>query len=264
MTCDLRAELNGLTIDGADEDATYVLLADSISGLGLPETRVADLERADDHGSVAGQDFAQPRALRIPVAINTPEDPRAAWAALRALKVAWRPTGPTDDVLAIYAPGIGPSDDTLRFHGRPRTALDVNLRMVHAGIIYALATFMALDPIGYGPAEADSGSGTFSVTNAGDARTERATIVITGNGGTPAIANATDGGGNVLFTQALPAAATWTIDLKARTVVDSAGDDVFPGNVAPSSLWFGLQPGANQLTLTGAASAALSFQSGWW
>jgi hypothetical protein len=264
VTCDLRAELNGVTIDGADEDATYVLLADSISGLGLPEPRTADLDRADDHGSVAGQDFTQPRALRIPIAINTPDDPAAAWAALRALKAAWQPTGPADDLLSIYAPGIGPSDDTLRFFGRPRTALDVNLRMVHAGIIYALATFVALDPIGYGPTEADSGSGTFSVTNAGDARTERATITITGNGGTPTIANASDGGGNVLFTEALAGAATWVIDLRARTVVDGSGNDVFAGNVAPSSLWFGLQPGANQLTLTGAASAALSFRSGWW
>lgn len=264
MTCDLRAALNGVTIDGADPDATYVLLADSISGLGLPEPKVSNLDRADDHGAVAPRDYAQPRVLRIPTAVNVPEDTRGAWQALRTLKRAWKPTGPTDQELTVYAPGIGPTDDTLRFYGRPRTTLDVNARMAYAGIIYALASFDALDPIGYGPVEEASGSGTFTVTADGDERTERATVTITGNGGTPIISNATDGGGNVVFTQPLANGDTWVIDLKARTVVDGAGTDVFQGRVATSSLWFGLQPGANQLTLTGAASAAFSYRSGWW
>jgi hypothetical protein len=263
-TCSISAELNGVTIDGADEEATYVLLADSIGGLGLPEPRVADLERTDDHGTVAGVDYTTSRVLRIPIAIKAADDPEAAMVALRALKAAWKPTGPTDDVLSITLPGYGPSDDVVRFFGRPRTTLEVNLSRLGLGVVYALATFVALDPIGYGPTEVTAGSGTFTVTNAGDATSKRATIEVVGNGGTPVLVNNSDGGADVRFSQALGGGSSWFIDLATRTVVDGSGNDVFPSNVLAASLWPRLVPGSNSLTLTGAGSASVSHRSGWW
>ena len=264
-TCSISAELNGVTIDGADEDATYVLLADSIGGLGLPEPRLADLERNDEHGTVAGADHTTSRVLRLPIAVQAPDDPHAAMVAFRALKAAWQPTGPTDDVLSISLPGYGPSDDVVRFYGRPRTTLEANLGKLHLGVVYALATFVALDPIGYGPTEsAGPSSGTFAVVNAGDATSKRATIEVVGNGGTPVLVNNTDGGADVRFSQALAGATSWFIDLAARTVVDGSGNDVFPDNVLAASLWPRLVPGSNSFTLTGAGSATFSYRSGWW
>ena len=58
--------LNNVTIAGACGD--FILMANSVSGLGMPETKASDLDRADDHGSVAGQDFAQARTLSFPAA----------------------------------------------------------------------------------------------------------------------------------------------------------------------------------------------------
>lgn len=253
--------LNGVTIAGTCGD--FILMSNSISGLGMPDTKSSDLERADDHGSVAGQDFAQPRTLAFPVMMER-DSTRLAMEALRTLKEAWRPTGPTDDTLSVTIPGIGPSDDTLRFYGRPRSPLDVDLHWLNGGIITSLASFVALDPIGYGPTVIVTGTANASVNNTGDANSKRATITITGNGGVPTLTNGTDGGGNVLFSQALAGAATWEIDLYRRDVVDASGNDAFTGNVLAASLWFRLLPGVNSLTLTGAASMSIDYRSGWW
>lgn len=253
--------LNGVTIAGTCGD--FMLMNDSISGLGMPDAKVSDLDRADDNGSVAGEDFAQARTLSFPVSMKRGST-RLAMEALRTLKKAWRPAGPVDDTLDIKIPGVGPSNDTLRFYGRPRSTLDVDLHWLSGGIISSLATFVALDPIGYGPTVTVTGSPNASVNNTGDANSKRATITITGNGGIPTLTNATDGGGNVLFSQTLGSGQTWVIDLYRRDVVTGAGNDAFAGNVLASSLWFRLVPGVNSLTLTGAASMVISHRSGWW
>lgn len=266
MSCVITAELNGVTIDGT-AGSDYMLLGDSIEGLGLPEPKTADVDRNDDHGAVAGTDYGQPRVLRVPIVIQREDaagdpDSEAAMVALRALKAAWKPTGPGDDVLSITIPGIGPADDVLRFFGRPRTGLDVKLGALYAGIIYARATFVALDPIGYGPTETQAGSGTFAVTNPGDATSARAVIEIVGSGGTPVLVNNTDGARDVRFVGGM--SGSMFVDLAARTVVDGSGNDLFPGNIDPASLWPRLLPGANSLTLTGATSASVVHRGGWW
>jgi hypothetical protein len=179
------------------------------------------------------------------------------------LKGAWKPAS-TDEQLDVYVPGIGPSDHTLRFFGRPRGNMEVNLRSLYLGAIYCFCTFVALDPVGYGPLETTAGSGTFSVTNSGDATSARATVTIAGNGGTPALVNNTDGGADVRFSQALGGGSSLLVDLKARTVVDSSGNDAFEDNVLAASLWPRLVPGANSLTITGAASASVQHRDGWW
>lgn len=253
--------LNSVTIAGTCGD--FVLMADNIAGLGMPDSKVADLERADDNGSVAGQDFAQARTLSFPVMLER-SSTRLAMEALRTLKRAWRPAGPVDDILSIKIPGIGPTDDTLRFYGRPRSTLDVDLHWLPGGIITSLATFVALDPIGYGPLTTVTGAANASVNNTGDANSKRALITITGNGGIPALTNGTDGGGNIVFSQVLGSGQTWEIDLYRRDVVDAANNDAFAGNVLAASLWFRLLPGVNNLTLTGAASMTIDYRSGWW
>lgn len=252
--------LNGVTIEGMCGD--YVLLANNISGLGMPEAKVNDLTKADDHGTISGPDFAQSRLLSFPVAFHR-DTAREAMVALRALKAAWRPAA-SDNVLSITIPGIGPSDDTLRFYGRPRSNLETDLHYLPGGIVNVLASFTALDPIGYGPTVVVTGTSAATVSNPGDAPSKRAIITITGNGGVPTLTNATDGGGNVLFSRILTNGLTWKIDLNRRDVVDGANDDAFTDNVLPASLWFRLLSGNNSLTLTGAASMSIEYRSGWW
>ena len=253
-------ELNDVRIAGTCGD--FVLTVESIGGLGLPDVKSADLNRLDDHGSVAADDYAQSRQIFFPIALQR-DTAREAMTALQELKTAWKASR-VEDELSIFIPGIGPVDDTLRFYGRPRSTLDVILRGLPGGVISAFANFAALDPVGYGPVTTISGSGTFTVTNEGNADSRRAVVEIIGDGGIPSLVNASDGGADVRFSQALGVGQSWFVDLRNRTVIDGSGDDVFPNNVLQASIWPKLVPGDNSLTLDGADSANVVYRSGWW
>lgn len=273
MTCGQTATLNGVTIDGTDPAAGltgYALMESGIQGLGWAEHNAFnDLPRVAGHGVVPGRDYMLPRVLRIPTVIhrrltNAPDepDPEAAMVAAAALKAAWAPRDDgVNQALSIYVPGIGGSGvDTLVYYGRPRGTLEMNLSRYAHGTVYMLPTFVATDPIAYGAASVTAGSGTFTVTNSGGLVSQRATITLTGNDGTPVLTNNDDSGRNITFGTVLATGETWTVDLAARTVVDSGGSDVFASNVLNASQWFGFQPGDNELVLSGASGASVSLQ----
>jgi hypothetical protein len=265
MTCDQRVTLNGVVVDGADVDATYKILRPGISGLGAPDTASgSDLNVAAEHGSVTGADYTGPRTLRIPMAVHVPEEPELAMDAFRDLQTAWAPAA-ADQRLDVKIPGYGPVDGTVSFFGRPRGSLDPRLQNLNAGVVFCQGTFVALDPIGYGPEETESGSGTVIVTNIGDVASRRATVTLTGNDGTPKVVNVNDGGTFVEFGATLAGAATWAVDLLAKTVIDGAGSDVYAAaDVLSSSTWPRLVPGSNSLVITGAASASVTYRDGYW
>ncbi len=263
MPCTQWARLNGITIDGEDLDAEFILMQDGISGLGFPDPKPNDLVRLTGHGSVGGVDYTLPRILRIPTVIANEDDPAAAMVSLRALKDAWAPADDgADQALTVFVEGQGPADHTLTFFGRPRGTLSLNLRQLHMGVIYCLPTFEALDPLGYGGGVTEAGSGAFTVTNTGNSISDRAIITITGNGGVPTLINNSDETASIVFSQAL--AGTAIIDLHAGTVVDGSGSDLFASNVLSSSTWPRLVPGVNTLVLAGAASASVLHSPGWW
>lgn len=251
-----------LTIGDCDED--YVLALPGVSGLGIPDVKIlSEIPRYGDHGFVSGPDYLGQRTIGIPVSIHRKDDPSAAMIDFRALKTAWQPTT-YDEILSITIAGYGPSDDTVRFYGRPRNAIDVDLSRHYTGTINALATFVALDPVGYGPEETDPlSTGSNTVTNPGDAPTARAILSLTGNGGTPVITNQSLGGRAILFQDPIPSSETWTIDLLRQTVRDASGDDQF-STISPASTWFHLGAGDNTLVLSGVASGSITFRGGWW
>lgn len=259
---DTWVSLDDVRIAGTCASDDFVIQTPNIGGIGLPDAKFTDAIPIDRDGAVSPADHSQTRTVIVPIMWQR-DTAAEAMQSLRTLKGAWQPRK-VDDVLEVSIPGIGPSDDIMRFWGRPRSTLDVNLQALPGGIIFALATFVALDPIGYGPEITVSGTGTFTVDNPGDAPTRRAIIEIVGNGGAPLISNVTDGGADVVMTDVLAGGQSWFIDLYRRTVVDAAGNDVFPGNVSATSLWPRLLPGSNTITLTGAASAELTYRSGWW
>ena len=264
MVCEQELTLNGVLVDGADPDAVYQIVRPGISGLGAPDIAGSDLNVAAEHGSVTGVDYTGTRTLRIPMVVQIENEPDLAMEAWRDLQTAWAPAV-TDQRLDVKLPGVGPVDGTVSFFGRPRGGLEPRLEYLTAGIIFCQATFIALDPIGYGPEETASGSGTIVVTNAGDVASRRATVTITGNGGTPKLENVNDGGTFVEFGATLAGAATWDVDLLAKTVVDGSGNDVYAAaDVLSTSTWPRLQPGSNSLVLTGAASASVLYRDGYW
>ena len=265
MTCEQRVTLNGVVVDGADVDATYKILQPGITGLGAPDTASgSDLNVAAEHGSVTGADYTGTRTLRVPMVVHVPEEPELAMDAWRDIQTAWAPAA-TDQELLVKIPGIGPVDGTVSFFGRPRGSLEPRLQNLNAGVVFCQGTFVALDPVGYGPEQTAAGSGTVIVVNIGDVASRRATITITGNGSAPRIANIDDGGTFVEFGATLPGATTWAVDLLAKTVVDAAGADVYAAaDVLSSSTWPRLVPGSNSLTITGAASASVAYRDGYW
>jgi hypothetical protein len=264
MTCTQQVTLNGVLVDGADPDATYQVLQPGISGLGAPDVAGGDLNVAAEHGSVKGADYTGTRTLRVPMVTQVEDEPELAMDAWRELQTAWAPAA-ADQELLVKIPGIGPIDGTITYFGRPRGSIEPRLQYLTGGIVFSQGTFVALDPIGYGPEETEAGSGTIIVTNIGDVASRRATVTLTGNGGTPKITNINDGGTFVEFGATLAGAATWAVDLLAKTVVDGSGDDVYAAaDVLSTSTWPRLVPGSNSLVITGAASASVTYRDGYW
>lgn len=261
MACTVTAELNGIYIYGGDIDADYLLTADSITGIGVPDVNPGDLNIADEHGSVTGVDYAAPRILRLPVSIFREDEPQLAMEAFRDLATAWRVASDTQ-TLSVTIPGLGPADDTLRYYGRPRGSLQPRLQGYYAGYVRTLATFEALDPVGYGPEETTAGSGTFVVTNSGDVDSRRAVVTVTGATSALKLENADDDGAFVEFSAA---SGTVVIDLYAKTVVNGSGTDIYASSgVLNTSTWPRLVPGTNSLTLSNATSASVAHHDAWW
>lgn len=252
----LTVELNGVTADGCDRDAPIGILAASIAGLGLGETRTADQERIGSAGSVAGTDYQQARVITVPVVVNEPDNPDEAWRTFRRIKAAWQPVG-ADQELLVTSPGIGPADHRLRFYGRPRSTLEPDVSKVVGGIIYARLQFVALDPVGYGPAETTSGS-PLTIINAGDTHTTRSVIEIVGTGSTPIVTH--EDGGDVSWLGPLGMGQVRRIDLATFQVTDGSGVDKGT-EVSSASLWFRLAPGANVVSVAGASSPSATFRS---
>lgn len=253
--------LNGTTIGGCGSD--YVLAEDNLSGFGMPDVKPLDIDLQLNHGMVASKDFLASRIIGIPVIIYRKGNPGAAMSAARQLKAAWQPAKDGfDDVLTVSAAGLGPLDDVMTFFGRPRGGLELDLVKHHAGLITAYGSFTCLDPLGYG-GEQTSGGTLFSVNNIGTAATDRISIVVTGNGGTPVITNVTDTSRAIRFGETLANGITRHIDVRAKTVVSSSGDDRY-SSLSPTNQWFDILPGVNSITVTGAASISLTWRPAWY
>jgi hypothetical protein len=224
-----------------------------IGGLGIPVPRTRDQERGDQAGDAGGDDVLPKRILTLPLGING-TDPEDAWDLLEDLKGAFAESV-ADVPLDLRLPGMATTGR--RYYGRPR-GLDTDLGALKSGWIDVLATYDALDPFAYG-AEVSTGpqAGSFNVTNPGSADTDRVTLTIVGNGGTPKVVNTTDDAGDVTFGQAV--SGTRIVDLRARTIVDGSSND-FYDELAAGVLWFVLRPGVNALVLTGAASVDVTLR----
>lgn len=245
ITTDWQGNVRAFTF-GAGTD--WEIDDDGIAGLGIPAARTRDGERGDQDGDVGGDDTLPRRIIYVPL-VGVFATPGDAWQSLEEdLKVGWAESN-VDLPLDLRLAGMPTTGR--RFFGRPREVSE-NLSDLKSGTIRALCTFEALDPLAYGD-EVTTGpsAGTFTVTNAGTKATDRVTLTITGNGGIPRILNNTTDGDDVSFASAVT--GTRVVDLRAHTILDGSGDDAYD-ELASSSLWFDLAAGANDLTLTGAAS----------
>lgn len=245
------------TVFGASTSFPFV---GPIGGLGLPVPRTFDLDRHGD-GAVGADDPLPRRVLTFPIGFGADgsTSPAAAGALVQTMKSAWR-RSPVDLELGLYLPGFA---GELVYFGRPR-GLDLDLAHLKSGYSSGLFTFEALDPLGYGEAiEYAADAGPITVENPGDATTDRAVVTIVGNGGTPELSNAGDGGNAIFFANAVGVGEVLELNLHDRTIIDAFDVDRF-ADLSPYSTWFRFTPGDNELTLTGAATVAVTFRPGFY
>lgn len=241
----------------------YQIAPDGIDGLGVPAPRVTDVSRHPADGSDAGFESLPPRLLTFPIQIlgDTVAETVEAW---RTLSTLWSPHPAGEVALTLAIPGY--PDGGLTFYGRPRGLVDDGRRLTASPpSVDVLATFVALDPIGYGPAVTAQGSRTSAgsidlpITNAGNIATDRLSVTLrhvdesAGNSGgydTIRVLNLTTGGSvRVLEPFALFTDQTVDIDLRRRTVrhTNSVGTvaDWYPNLKHLPDQWFTLAPGAS-------------------
>lgn len=217
-----------------------------MTGLGILAPRASGQQRGLADGDSFGTHRYPARTLALPVQVLGDTD-ADRWQNWRALASAWRRSD-TDLALDVRIPGM--AETTMRYYGRPFGLIGDphGLKSPVSGT----AEFRC-DPFAYGAAvdSAVDSSSPLVVTNAGDAATDRATLTVDGNGGTPTITNTTTGG-VIAFRDALAGGQSYVIDLREQVVTRSGVNH--DGDVTSSSTWFALDPGANTLTFTGCAS----------
>jgi hypothetical protein len=136
-SADWQLEIRGL-LTGAG--TVYRIGPATISGLGIPPMKTADVELFGRDGSFGSPDFLGPRILIVEYVINQTSE-TAAIASFQTLATAWAPST-TNITIEIQLPGWH-----FTATGRPRgLELDLAPRTRFGGVIEALAEFHALDP----------------------------------------------------------------------------------------------------------------------
>lgn len=282
MTVDYQLTIGDLTLG----DGTPYLIPKGPAGLGLPEVRISDTPRPQDHGLFWGVDYFGKQAITFQVEIlgDTAEDTTALMDALAAV---WQPPAPglgTDAVvpLTVDLPGQIPRS----WDGRPRRAA-YNLENLKAGVIVATLQYDAADPRLYDAATvlstaaatagggrtydrvyplvyaAGGTGGTLIVTNAGNFPS-RPVLRVLGPSTTPRIENI-EAGRFLAADMAVAAGEYLEFDLDAHTVMLNGTASRY-GSLVPGSSWWELAPGDNSIKFTAADSTGtleLTYRSAW-
>lgn len=220
-----------------------------------PTVRSQSMPRGNRHGITAGADRYDQTVLTIPVEFYaaTPEEVQEY---LQLALDAWQ-LDEDDDGNEVELRTIEPGDPYgahMRWFGKPKPPqVDPNLHRWSRKL--AVFTFVATDPLMYGPYATNINYPTSPATvpNAGTMSTDRVVITINGNGGTPVLTNSTDGDGDLIFAAPLAGGDEYVVDLHAETVVDGAGNNMMNA-LWGESLWFKLRPGNNTIVYSGCAS----------
>lgn len=249
ISADWQFEIRSTTF-GAGTASLWVTNAQGlVDGVTVRSSDVTALGRA---GAIGNVDDADVRSIDIEFMVRS-GTASACLAAFDDVVEAFRPAT-SEATLDIRYPGA--PETTVRFYGRPRGVRAGSVGESARGVMRGgVARFEALDPLRYG-------AGTVSTTNAGNASTDRATITLTGTGGTPSITNTSDSSGAIVWNTTLAGSATRIIDLRAKTVVDGSGTD-YRSEVLNTSTWFRFVPGTNTLTVSG-CSQSTSLRPAWY
>jgi len=258
ITADYQGNIRSTTFGAS---TNYPIYTSGIAGLGIPAVRNVAAPRGFGHGSASGLERLQPRTIRIPFKL-TASTAAAVQGYVDALKAAF---GPSDSELELTLRIPGTPDTVMSYFGRPRP-LTVKQSLLAVGVSDVLASFDALDPLAYGAAETDdNNSGSFTVTNSGDAVSDRCTITITSTAAKPTIKNGTAAGDpTITWGTTLSNGTVRVIDLRAGTVATAGGVDKTDELLNASSRFWSLESGGNSIVTTNISDADFSFRSAWY
>lgn len=109
-----------------------------VTGLGVPQAKVADVELWHEDGAYGSPDYVGVRIITVPFLLVGTAAQAGGWA--KDLNTAWAPS--TSDIpLYMQLPGYG----KLYVNGRPR-GFDADLTNLQFGIVEGTGYFTALDP----------------------------------------------------------------------------------------------------------------------
>lgn len=230
--------------------------ASGFQGLGHPPFRTGHMPRGlQVPGSATGQNVLNERMVTLPFMV-TGSSTGAVQTNFQTLKNAWQPQS-ADVALDLRMPGM--PETTMRLYGRPMgitgEKVDVSGRWIEC-----IAQFFAADPFFYGSQVTTSGSaGSMTVTNAGDARSWRATVTVTPTAAAPYIINNSDpNSGYVRANTTLTSGSALTLDLQSQAV--TYGGASRADLITAASPWFVLAAGTNTIAWSGASTVSITFR----
>lgn len=222
-----------------------------VIGLGVPETKTADVDFPTGDGGYSGPEWMMARDVQLVLGVDGDPDTSGYDNALALLAAAWAPGA------ALTTVRYRRFGQIRRFSARPRGLVIAWDDDFHLGAVKATGRLVAPDPVIYADtATTASGTGTVAVTNTGN-RGVWPVLTVTGPSGTVTLRNDSDGGRQVVLAGLTGDAV---VDFAARTVT-VAGASQYQA-VQPGSGWWRVQPGANSLVLSGASSVGVSFRAG--
>ncbi len=276
---DVTATLRGVTI-GAGTNYRWATWP---RGLGTPPIRANDLERPGRHGVVAGDDLYGARTITFEIVVraaNRADGERRG----RELAAAFARSN-VDLPLGLRIAG-DPAEYTL--YGRPRGCDLAMSRRFLGGYSEARCSFVATDPIMYGPittidigltpsggglvfpatfpvvfsGSGNSGLGAFDHVGAADV--DRWVATITGPVTNPRLEHI-ESGRFLRFIGTLAASESLVVDGHTRSVM--LGGTASRANwIAAGSRWFEFTPGSNSIRFTadtGSGATSIDVAPGW-
>lgn len=248
----MRIDLGDLSFNTlvADGNGTHWIIThpDGLEGWDSPSLRQSFQDPAIKHGTVLTESLLGSRSLILRGIVKAPSE-AAYWVAYNDL-LGQVNNLITDIDLVVHEPT--PKQMGVLRGGQPR------VRPIGVGAFDFEVPLLARDPLKYSTTEqqvAVGASSTVTCTNAGNFTT--GPRVTTTSSGTVVLQN--NRTGQRITTESLPSGTV--LDFAARTVYTGSTNRYT--SLTPDSVWWELQPGANNIQNTGSASVSVVYRAAW-
>lgn len=256
-----------------------------ITGISPPDVRVDTVDKAEDHGAFVFARFLGPRAIMVEGNI-VPADASTITLLEDSMRLAFRPRKDPDefelklpgwsssriancvptkfayDIDSLY--NLGKAAYAVQFIAEDPRLYDSNLLEVSFAPVGAITIGVDF-PIDFPFTFGGGSSGSVTIGNAGTFQTPPF-VRIDGPATNPRIQNVTTGE-ELKVGMTIPAGEYLEIDFAAKTIMLDGSASRY-GYLTAESVWWSLQPGANQISFfcdgqNEATQVSISWRSAW-